>query len=64
MTKDHQPPPRTSPADPFLDEVHRLKREAVAGLDMTELAKKLRAIEERYKDRLLPTHENPGTSAA
>ena len=58
--------PRVSPPheDPFLDEVRRLKREAVEGLDMAQLAERLRAIEEQYKDRLVQPPSQRDTSAA
>ncbi len=64
MTEHDQP--RTPPPheDPFLDEVQRLKREAVEGLDMAQLAEKLRAIEEQYKDRLVQPPSKRDTSAA
>lgn len=64
MGERHQartPPPHE---DPFLEEVHRLKREAVEGLDMAQLAEKLRAIEEQHKDRLVPPPSKRDTSTA
>ena len=60
MTQKDQPPTPRPHDDPFLEEVHRLKREAVEGLNMAELLKKLRAIEEQHKDRLL---QPPGKSS-
>jgi hypothetical protein len=66
MTSPDPAPPRS---DPFLDEVHRLKREAIArsGGDLTRHIERLREIEKQYKDRLVPSPERAtdgDTSAA
>jgi predicted N-acetyltransferase YhbS len=62
MTEDQQQPRTTN--DPFLEEIHRLKREAVADMNMAELVKHLREIEKQYKDRLILPPDESGTSAA
>ena len=54
MTADKSKNPEYS--DPFIEEVRRLKREAFqrSGNDWNRHFERLREIEERYKDRLLP----------
>ena len=56
--------PKTPYSDPFLEEVHALKRDAFArsGNDLKRHIQRLREIEERYKDRLVPTLTKPVTS--
>ena len=48
--------PNQEPADPFLDEVHRLKRATLAdsGNDLRQHFKRLQALQEKYADRLIP----------
>jgi hypothetical protein len=55
-------PDTTESKDPFLDEIHRMKREAVAGKDMPTLIKHLREIEKQYKDRLLQPPDEAGAA--
>ncbi len=50
------PTPNQETADPFVDEVHRLKRAALAdsGNDLRQHVKRLQALQEKYADRLIP----------
>jgi hypothetical protein len=48
------PDPATPRSDPFLDEIHRMKRKAVAGKDMPTLIKHRREIKKQHQDRLVP----------
>jgi hypothetical protein len=59
------PDPATPRSDPFLDEIHRMKRKAVAGKDMPALIKHRREIEKKHQDRLTqPPKKASDTSAA
>jgi hypothetical protein len=60
MTSEQTP----SRSDPFLEEVRRLKEEAVAGRDLRQLVEHLRELEKQYKDRLVQPPAKPDSSAA
>lgn len=60
MTEQQPQQPST---DPFLDEIRRMKREAAGDLEMPELMKRLREIEERYKHRMAKPQRNDADAA-
>lgn len=72
MTKPNDPPTNAGVAaasgDPFLDEVHRLKRDAFArsGNDLATHFERLKRMEQEWKGRVLAdeTKDSTGTDAA
>ena len=63
MTKPQTP---THRPDPFLEEVHRMKRASFArsGDDLARHLQRLKEIQERHKDRVVSPPKAPGATDA